>query len=237
MIVQCPTCRALTSIEAAELLAEGEGVGLRCRECDAVTRLPFVDAAAMGGERPKPTLVPPPAAVPVVTPLATAPAPAAPAASPTSPLAPATDATPPVTSSPAASSAAASADAAAIRAAIEAVPASDDDGPIVEEMLKLVPAWTDADAHTRLIKRAALEDRLAPLGTRYRAVLEKRPDDPIAKRAQEEILSQAMVRMKLAPAGKSELEQGKVVGKIAMGLVALLMGAAIWFMVISMRSL
>lgn len=125
----------------------------------------------------------------------------------------------------------------AIEAAISSVAVGDDDVAIVEEMLKLVPMWNDAEAHTRLIKRAALEDKLAPLGMRYRAVLERRPDDTAAKRAQEEILSQAMVRMKLAPTGSSEVERGKVVGKIAMGLVALLMGAAIWFMVISMRSL
>ncbi len=46
-----------------------------------------------------------------------------------------------------------------------------------------------------------------------------------------------MVRMKLAPGSNADIERGKMAGKIAMGVVALLMGAAIWFMVVSMRSL
>ena len=275
MIIQCPSCRALVSIDHALSLEDRQQVGLRCPECGVVNALqlhgtPVQDQKSFpSSAHPAPEdhaavatpmapllerafsdpLAPssgdgnPPRSewTNVVMPAAGGPSMIPPAESivtPPSEVPFSGDPLPP--SSGAEKNALTGSGSAAdpIRDAIASVgPVDDASRPVVDALLALVPSWDDLDAHKKLVRRAALEEQLAPLGVRYRAVMQVRPDDATSKAAQEEILAQALVRMKSAPGGSNQdLERGKMVTKVAMAVVALLMGGAIWFMVASMRS-
>jgi hypothetical protein len=56
---------------------------------------------------------------------------------------------------------------------------------------ELVRRWDDPAAHRELLASCADLDALAELGRRYRAVLEERPADPVAREMKDEILRRA----------------------------------------------
>lgn len=58
---------------------------------------------------------------------------------------------------------------------------------------ELTRRWGDLDGHRALLAACADLDALAEVGRRYRAVLEARPDDPVAREMKGEILKRATV--------------------------------------------
>lgn len=80
-----------------------------------------------------------------------------------------------------------------VEEALSGLPAS---GPeeerLIESLRALLPRWDDESAHRALIRQAHELGALPALGLRYRKVLEVRPGDEAAKRAQQEILNLAL---------------------------------------------
>jgi hypothetical protein len=58
---------------------------------------------------------------------------------------------------------------------------------------ELTRRWDDLEAHRALLAACADLDGLAEVGRRYRAVLEVRPTDPVAREMKGEILRRATV--------------------------------------------
>ncbi len=165
VIIQCPSCRALTTVSQAHVIADQAAVALRCPECGAQHALPLVEdvAPAPLPSDAAPTLVPKPALAKVDA------APATALVSATVPPSAPEQQAAAVAPQPKATTNADTEAQAAIRTALEGVGAADPGSEgVVEDLLKLIPTWEDQAGHQRLIKRAALEDKLGALGVRYR---------------------------------------------------------------------
>lgn len=170
MIVQCSACRGLVEIGEVRFDAGAGKVGLRCPECDATTWL-----TVAGGEVDAP--------LEATEPASRKPPQHRPEPAPTRATAPTATA-----------SALSSFD---IEAITRALPDQSDLEASVKEAFSrhLRESWTDEAAHKRMVQRAALDDALAMVGQCYRMVLERSPDEPMAKRGQELVLAQAMAQL------------------------------------------
>lgn len=174
LIFQCPACRALVGATRAEL--QPGRAGLRCEACGAVAWLQEsgsrVDAQVVDVEPPPRTApareLPPTSGALVVAP-------------PSAPSAPA-------------SQRPFGADVRdRVRVRLESLP------PPLDSQLELaagfellLDSWHGDAAHKAMLKRASGCGELAFIGQRYRAVLDVVPDDPAARRAQQEILTLAV---------------------------------------------
>lgn len=65
--------------------------------------------------------------------------------------------------------------------------------PIEAAWDELTRRWDDREAHLSLLAACTDLDALAEVGRRYRAVLEERPTDPVAREMKGEILKRAAV--------------------------------------------
>lgn len=200
MIVQCPSCRALVAVSAV-ILDEGRA-GIRCEACGEVSWLPAEGATATSSAAPAPTSRPAPTSKP------------APISRPAT------------TSKPGAEL-----PVEACRERLLGLPEVDDGArPLVEAFDTLLERWDDFEEHKRLIQRASLSGQLPVLGVRYRTVLEVRPEEPVARRAQQEILALAMAT--LTPSAAVDTSGARRYGIVAAAVTSLLfLGIMLWYVV------
>ena len=208
MIVQCCSCRALIDVSSVVLDARGapSRAGIRCPECGEVSWLEVEQGTA---PTPQPGAVTTSDSAPSSG--AALPKPAAAPLAP-EPPAPARDGFP----------------VEACRARLAGLPAlSDEAAFIAEGFEQLLLSWDDAAQHRKLVQRASLQGQLPALGVRYRTALEVRPGDPMAQRAQQEILALAMAS--LGPAAANDTTRGAL--KRVLTLAAPLIGFAllVWY--------
>jgi hypothetical protein len=118
-----------------------------------------------------------------------------------------------------------------IRARIEKLPPvapqQSDLGARFDRLLS--SSWSTESEHKKLLKSAALENELAFVGARYRAVLDVVRDEPRAKAAQQELLTLAMATMSKQK-DLGELGEGKGSNRaalIGMLIVMAILAAAI----------
>lgn len=132
---------------------------------------------------------------------------------------------------PQASSGASAAPMLALRADLEALPPPGEGFDFLQrDFLALLANWEDANAHQALVQKASALSQLPALGVRYRLVLERHPDDPAAKRAQQQILQMAFAALPL----RSEAEPGgRTVTRYVAALVSLFaLGLSLWYWIV-----
>lgn len=104
---------------------------------------------------------------------------------------------------------------------------------VVEGLRQLLLRWDDPAAHRALIQRASEAGALPALGVRYRRVLEMRPGDEAAKRAQQEILNLALAAFSSRPDASDRDDMQKraraVLSLAAVGLLLLGVCAFLFF--------
>lgn len=211
MIIQCPACRSL--VEVREASAGPQGAGLRCVACSAMAWLPWMNAGAVAPEHadhPAHIEDSPPGALPPSLP----PAPETAAGPAPGPL-----------------------DAQAQqgwRAALDGLASPPPSGASIHEpFVALLARWQDEAAHRALAQRAVAAGELPALGLHYRALLACRPEDAMAKQAQQHILTLAMAQLSpLGAAARETPRQGAgwlwASALLACALLALV-GLWLWF--------
>lgn len=116
----------------------------------------------------------------------------------------------------------------AVRERLSALPEPGEGAAFVVEGFEgLLGCWDDHAEHKKLVQQASLAGQLPALGVRYRAVLEVCRDEPMARRAQQEILALAMAT--LAPAAPVDREGPKryltvaalVISLVSVGIMGL----------------
>lgn len=98
-----------------------------------------------------------------------------------------------------------------------------------DEFVALLAHWHDAAAHQALLQKAAAVSQLPALGMRYRLVLERKPDDPEAKRAQQQIVQLAFASLPMRSENAREGRLGLLFAAAGVGLFAL--GLCVWYWV------
>lgn len=116
----------------------------------------------------------------------------------------------------------------ALRADLEALPLPAEGFDFIHhDFLALLTKWEDAEAHRTLVQKASALSQLPALGVRYRLVLERNPDDRVAKRAQQQILQMAFAAL---PQRNENTQQGRSVARYAAAFVALFaLGLSLWY--------
>lgn len=107
--------------------------------------------------------------------------------------------------------------------------------PLVKDLIALAPRWSDYDAHRALLRRANAAGALPALGLRYRRVLQARPGDEVAQRAQQEIVTLAMASLSTMPGAvdpAATMQRGQVA---ALVLVLVLVTAVVAFLLFILR--
>ncbi|MCC7072837.1 MAG: hypothetical protein IT383_16030 [Deltaproteobacteria bacterium] len=179
LVFQCPACRALVGVTHAQV--QGGRAGLSCAACGAVAWLP---EATQGSARVVDVEPAPHAAPPRELPAANG---ALVLAPPTAPM----------SAAPTTPELALDAELRTrVRHRLAELPAaSAAQQELAAAFAMLLEAWNREAAHKAMLQRASGAGELAFVGQHYRAVLEAAPGDPIARRAQDEILSLAMATM------------------------------------------
>jgi hypothetical protein len=92
--------------------------------------------------------------------------------------------------------------------------------------------WDDPAAHRELLASCADLDALAEVGRRYRAVLESRPTDPVAREMKGEILKRATVigLAQLPRTRPPAPRSGLVPRRLLLGGVLVLASALSWML-------
>ena len=214
VVFQCASCRALSV--ATSIDVDGKRAGLRCDACGARTSLPIAGTGA------GPTVV---VDADAAT-RATQPERALTAGLTLVPSATVTSIAPSLVAAPPAVALTTTFDADARRRIDERTAKLGGDGDdLAQEFTALLGAWANEAEHTRFLKKAAMTDRLAFAGQRYRAVLDVVPNDARAKKAQNDILTLAMA------AFGTKKDLGDVPAKGARGIYAA--GAVVFFVVMA----
>lgn len=125
-----------------------------------------------------------------------------------------------------------------IARALDAVPVShESEQALVDGLRALASRWQEYEAHRALIRRASAAGALPALGVRYRSVLQERPGDDVAQRAQQEILSFAMASLHTMPRAADDDERGRMRSVAAVVSALVLLVAVGWFLVYVLRGL
>ena len=96
-----------------------------------------------------------------------------------------------------------------------------------QDFVALLSKWDDGEAHRALVQKASALSQLPALGLRYRLVLERHPDDPVAKRAQQQIVQMAFAAL---PQRNEGAQEGRTVTRFAAALVVLFaLGLSLWY--------
>ena len=207
MIVQCPACRALVVVERLLRADDDEArAGLRCSACGEVSWLPLVHAQEAPDEV-EPEQAPEEAA-------------------PLPPVAAQNERAQQPAGTKGTGMSAHDIDRV-IEEIAQLAEVAEEEEDLAEAFIELLDQWDDEAQHKKLIKRAALEDRLAFVGLRYRAVLTVRPDDPVATRAQEEILVSAMSTLRMATPTKETRAMGRSQTLLIL-LTLIVIGLSVW---------
>jgi hypothetical protein len=92
--------------------------------------------------------------------------------------------------------------------------------------------WEDPEAHRELLAACADLDALAEVGRRYRAVLEARPADPMAREMKGEILKRATaIGLAQLPRTRPPVQRSGVVPRrLLLGGVLVLASALSWML-------
>ncbi|HEY4220746.1 MAG TPA: hypothetical protein VGO62_05370 [Myxococcota bacterium] len=213
MIFQCVHCRALVATASVALDADGAHASLACSECGRFTALAVaasstsarvtVDADAAARAHPPARTLPAPTAMAVAQPLSP-------------------------TVSPSASFSQEVRERIVNRTA--KIGMSEKQAPLSSSFDRLLDRWDDPAEHGKFVHAAAAIDELAFAGQRYRAVLDEVPSDAAAKRAQNDILSLAMVAFgSVRDSGEGLARQKRMLNIIAVALcIAVIGGLGIW---------
>ena len=232
VIVQCPSCKSLVDVVEAQVVLDE--VRLRCSACGKDAVLPTASSSTVSS----PTEATEPSAK-AQTPAVDDSDPSADEETPQSHPQPQAvadvDADRGDTNAPPQASVVDD----DLREAVEAVLVDDSGKELADEFIALLPHWHDAERHAKLIQKAAIMGQLPVVGLRYKAVLDVRPDDARAKAGQDQILTQAMLRMgSMSAANKTPGENRiKRWTQAAMVLLTVVVCGAIWYMVLVMRSM
>lgn len=176
MIVQCPACRELVHVERLVLDEHSTRAGVSCAACRQVSWLPLAPPSTDARELASAVLSRSTPSEALLAPSARAGLSAANVSGETSALPSAS----PREADP------------VLDEALASLPAEGpDEERIATQLRALLPRWDDVNAHRALIRSAHEAGALPALGLRYRKVLEVRPGDETAKRAQQEILNLA----------------------------------------------
>lgn len=237
VIVQCPSCKSLVDVVEAQVVLDE--VRLRCSACGKDAVLPTASSSTVSSptEATEPSAKAQTPAVDDSDPSADEETPQPQPKSQPQPQAVVADvdADRGDTNAPAQASVVDD----DLREAVEAVLVDDSGKELADEFIALLPHWHDAERHAKLIQKAAIMGQLPVVGLRYKAVLDVRPDDARAKAGQDQILTQAMLRMgSMSAANKTPGENRiKRWTQAAMVLLTVVVCGAIWYMVLVMRSM
>lgn len=91
----------------------------------------------------------------------------------------------------------------------------------------LLQRWDDEAAHRALLQQADALSQLPALGMRYRTVLQRIPEDPAAKRAQQRIVQLAFASL---PVRGEHTSENRPVSVLVMGMVGLFaLALSVWY--------
>ncbi|MFZ9886265.1 MAG: hypothetical protein ACO3JL_02080 [Myxococcota bacterium] len=113
-----------------------------------------------------------------------------------------------------------------LRRALEPMRAPPEMAMLQRELLRLTSQWDDYDGHRTLLQRARAEDGLPWLAGCYRAVLAVKPEDPMALRAQQDIVALALASLPQTHPPTTQLTSGvtrtAIYGMLLLGVIALI---------------
>ncbi|WP_242392083.1 hypothetical protein [Anaeromyxobacter oryzisoli] len=107
-------------------------------------------------------------------------------------------------------------------------PAAAPPDPEPEAWARVVAAWGDEKVHQEYLARFRDLEGLAVAGGRYRAVLDARPDDAVARRFRDEVVKRATAAgLALVPRTRLPAVAPRALKVVAIGLLVALLVAAL----------